>query len=161
MDNIHLAQELMRGYENKKNFPRSTIKTDLHKAYDTMDWEYIRVVLLGLNFHPKFVYWVMKCVSSPRFSIDLNGNPHGFFQGKRGIRQGDHMSPTLFIFCMEYLSCLLAARTADTNFNYHARCTKQKITHLAFFDDLMLFGRDNVMSTTILADTIQEFAEYQ
>ncbi|XP_042003832.1 uncharacterized protein LOC121752810 [Salvia splendens] len=101
----------------------------------------------------------MKCVFSPMFSIAINGSPHGFFEGKRGIRLGDLMSPKLFIFCMEYQSRLLVDRTSDTNFNYHARYVKQRITHLAFVDDLMLFGSGDVMSMAILADTMQEFAE--
>lgn len=158
MDNIHLVQELMRGYENKKNAPKCAIKIDLRKAYDTVDWDFLRSILHGLNLHPKFVFWVMQCVTSPRFSIAINGSPHGFFQGKRGLRQGDPMSPTLFIFCMEYLSRLLAARTTGSNFNYHARCAREKITHVAFADDLMLFGRGDYMSMEILSNTMEEFS---
>ncbi|XP_042003862.1 uncharacterized protein LOC121752840 [Salvia splendens] len=148
----------MQGYANKKNSPMCTVKIDLRKAYDRIDWDFLRTVLNGLQLHPKFVYSVMQCVTSPRFSIAINGSSHGFFESKRGIRQGDPKSPTLFIFCMEYLSRLLAARTTDNDFNYHAKCAKQKITHLAFVDDLMLFGRGNAMSMAILADTMPEFS---
>ena len=69
------------------------------------------------------------------------------------------MSPTLFIFWMEYLSRLLAARTMGSNFNYHSKCEREKITHLAFADDLMLFGRGDYMSMEILANTMEEFSE--
>ncbi|KAL1549829.1 rhamnogalacturonan endolyase [Salvia divinorum] len=155
MDNIHLAQELMQGYADKKNSLRCTIKIDLCKAYDTIDYDFLRTVLNGLNFHLKFMYWVMQCVSSPRFSIAINDSPYGFFEGKRGIRQGDPMSPSLFIFCMEYLSRLLVVRISNNDFHYHAECARKKITYLAFADDLMLFGRGDFMSMTILAYMMQ------
>ncbi|XP_042012244.1 uncharacterized protein LOC121760673 [Salvia splendens] len=158
MDNIHLAQELMQGYADKKNEPKCTVKIDLRKTYDTMDWEFLRAILHGLNLHPKFIFWVMQCVTTPRFLIAINGSPHGFFPDKRGLRLGDPMSPTLFIFCMEYLSRLLAARTMNTNFNFHAKCAGEKITHLAFADDLMLFSRGDYMSMEILADAMEEFS---
>ncbi|XP_042022898.1 uncharacterized protein LOC121770182 [Salvia splendens] len=148
----------MRGYENRKNAPKCAVKIDLRKAFDTVDWDFLRAVLHGLNLHPKFVFWVMQCVMSPRFSLAINGSPHGFFSGKRGLRQGDPMSPTLFIFCMEYLSRLLAARTMNSNFNYHAKCEKERITHLALADDFMLFGRGDYMSMEILANTMEEFS---
>lgn len=67
------------------------------------------------------------------------------------------MSPTLFLLCMEYLSRLLKCRTREGDFGFHAKCETMGITHLAFADDLLLFGRGDLSSMTILADVITEF----
>ena len=98
IDNIHLATELMRRYDRARGVPRCTTKIDLRKAYETICWDFLENVLLGLNFHPVFVERVMECVTSPSYSIMINGSPHSFFKGKRGIRQGDPMSPSLSLF---------------------------------------------------------------
>ena len=98
MENIHLATELMKRYDRARTVPRCTVKIDLRKAYDTICWDFLEDVLLGLNFHPIFVERVMECVTSLSYSIMINGSPHGFFQGKRGLRQGDPMSPTPLFF---------------------------------------------------------------
>lgn len=68
------------------------------------------------------------------------------------------MSPHLFLLCMEYLSCLLLIRTKDPDFAFHTKCALDSITHLAFVDDLLLFTRGDPYSTSILADTLEEFA---
>lgn len=156
-DNIFLSQELLRGYTRKRSSPRCTIKVDLQKAYDTVSWSFLREVLVGLGFPPIFVGWVMQCVSTPTFSIALNGSLTGFFAGKRGLRQGDPMSPSLFILCMEYFSRLLNSRTENTDFNYHPKCADLRITHLAFADDLMLFARGDLPSIHILVNCLDTF----
>ncbi|KAK6120883.1 hypothetical protein DH2020_045380 [Rehmannia glutinosa] len=99
----------------------------------------------------------MECVSSASYSICINGSLQGKFPGKRGLRQGDPMSPALFLLCMEYLSRLLKVRTNTSDFKYHPRCEALKITHLAFADDLMLFSKGDLPSVKILIDCLNEF----
>ena len=88
----------------------------------------------------------------------INGSLNGFFKGKRGLRQGDPLSPYLFVICLEYLSRLMKSRTVAMNFNFHPKCGHLKISHLAFTDDLMLMARGDSTSVSILVDCLRDFA---
>jgi hypothetical protein len=63
------------------------------KAYDSVDWEFILHCLTCFGFPAKFTNWVKVCITSPRFSISLNGSLIGYFPGGKGLRQGDPISP--------------------------------------------------------------------
>ncbi|KAL0300489.1 UNVERIFIED_CONTAM: Retrovirus-related Pol polyprotein from type-2 retrotransposable element R2DM [Sesamum calycinum] len=156
-DNIFLAQEIVRQYTRKRISPRCTINVDLRKAFDSVSWTFLSQVLHGYGFPPIFIAWIMECVSTSSFSVALNGSLHGFFAGKKGLRQGDPMSPGLFLLCMEYFSRLIKRKTTDSDFNFHPKCEKLKITHLLFVDDLMMFSRGDLPSVHILMECLQEF----
>ncbi|XP_047945422.1 uncharacterized protein LOC125192014 [Salvia hispanica] len=80
MDNIYFVEEIMRGYTIKRGSPRCTVKIDLQKSYDTVDWSVLRDVLSGLNIHPSFIHLIMECVTSPSYTITVNGSHHGYFR---------------------------------------------------------------------------------
>ena len=84
-------------YNRKNSPPGALIKVDIKKAYDSVKWEFLREMLLALGFPSHFCGLIMECVTYPGFSICLNGDRHGYFKGKRGLRQGDPMSPLLFV----------------------------------------------------------------
>lgn len=83
------------------------MKIDLRKAYDFVPWGLIEDLLKKLNFPIQFIKWIMACISTPSFSIIINGNTCSFFKGKKGMRQGDPISPLLFVVVMEYLTRIL------------------------------------------------------
>nr|GEW17354.1 hypothetical protein [Tanacetum cinerariifolium] len=82
-DNILLTQELMHNYHLDRGTPRCAFKVDIQKAYDTVDWDFLRTILHGFGFHDKMISWIMECVTTTSYSISINGSLHGYFKGKR------------------------------------------------------------------------------
>ncbi|KAL0293833.1 UNVERIFIED_CONTAM: Retrovirus-related Pol polyprotein from type-2 retrotransposable element R2DM [Sesamum radiatum] len=159
-DNVLLAQELLAGYNQIRLPPRCTIKVDIQKAYDSVNWELILESLRIFKFPPRFISWIEQCITSPMFSILLNGSMHGFFKGARGIRQGDPMSPYLFVIVMEIWHVLLKIRAqSDDCFQFHWKCQDLNILNLCFADDVLIFCAGTVNSVRTIKTALLEFAD--
>ena len=108
VDNAIIFQELIHSMSKKKGKEGvMAIKIDLEKAYDHLEWSFIRDILTLFKFPNQLISLIMSCVSSSSISILLNGRALDPFQLSRGIRQGDLLSPYLFILCMEVLGVLI------------------------------------------------------
>jgi hypothetical protein len=101
----------------------------------------------------------MKCVETTSFSVCINGNLFGFFQGKCGVRQGDPLSPSLFIICMEYFSRLLKINTQHSGFHFHPKCQALGISHFGFAEDILLLCRCDMVSVSIILHQLHVFGE--
>ncbi|GJV26677.1 retrovirus-related pol polyprotein from transposon TNT 1-94 [Tanacetum coccineum] len=157
-DNILLTQELMHNYHLDRGSPRCAFKLEIQKAYDTVDWGFLKRILGQFGFHPRMIGWIIECVSTTSYSICVNGILHGYFCGKHGLRQGDPLSPYLFTLVMEVLTLMLHRRVRNSNlFTYHRYCSKMKIIYLCFANDLFLFAHGDVESARVIMDALEEF----
>ncbi|KAE8697209.1 hypothetical protein F3Y22_tig00110627pilonHSYRG00065 [Hibiscus syriacus] len=161
MDNTLLAQELVRGYNRKNIFPRCSLKIDLHKAFDTLHWDFISVILKAIGLPSIFIKWIEIYFSTARYSISFNGTLIGFFKGAKGIRQRDPLSHLLFVLAMNVLSRLLNLTAEKGVFGYHPKCKRISLTHLSFANDLLIFYKgsiDSVIGVTTVLDLFYEIS---
>lgn len=110
-----------------------------------------------MGFPLLFISWIRKCVDSAMISIKINGAQQGYFSAKSGLRQGDPISPALFVIAMEVFSRILMKATSSQDFNYHWRAKPVNLSHLIFADDLLFCKADNT-SIGILMDAIGSFS---
>jgi len=101
----------------------------------------------------------MQCVSTASFSVAVNGDIHGFFLGNSGVRQGDPLSPYIFICCMEYFSRMHKLASQHEGFRFHPKCKLQGISHLAFADDVLLLSRGDSSSVQCLLRQLSLFGK--
>jgi hypothetical protein len=113
-DNIISAYECLHFMKRKRavELRCCALKLDMRKAYDRVEWNYLRAIMLRLGFHQLWVEMVMRLLSSVSFSIFFNGECLEKFNPSRGIRQGDPISPYLFVLAAEGLSCLFESKNS-------------------------------------------------
>ncbi|KAL0287135.1 UNVERIFIED_CONTAM: Retrovirus-related Pol polyprotein from type-1 retrotransposable element R2 [Sesamum radiatum] len=149
----HSSKPPSRGYNQQSLPPRCALRVDLRKAYDTVEWDFLRAALTLFGFPEQFIRWIVECVTTPSFSVCVNGAPHGFFKGARGLRQGDPMSPYLFVLVMEVLTLLLQQRIEQNGgFSYHWECEGVQLFQLGFVDDLLLFSKADPNSVRLFKE---------
>ena len=139
LENVLLASEVMQGYHLNSKKARITLKVDIAKAFDSVRWDFLLTTLQAYHVPMLFINWIRACVCCPTFSVSINGVTSGFFKGKTGLRQGDPLSPILFVLIMNVLSLMLNKAAEMGSFGYHPGCEELQLTHLCFADDLLIF----------------------
>lgn len=139
------------------HLPRCLLKVDLQKAFDSVQWSFLERLLKALRFPHIFVTWILACVASVSFRLQFNGHTHPPFPGRQGLRQGDPLSPILFVLTMEYFSRILKKLSGHPDFSFHPHCKALRLTHLMFADDLIIFCKANEASLSLLQEALHTF----
>lgn len=134
------------------------LKVDMAKAYDRMEWPFIKVVLLATGFPTRLTRIIMSCISSVSYQILINGQPSRSFNPERGLRQGDPLSPYIFILCANVLSGLMHKENQNKKIHgIRVARSAPKITHLLFADDSLLFARANVHEAETITRVLNSY----
>jgi len=134
------------------------VKTDMSKAYDRLEWEFISLVLSRMGFHPKWITLIMQCITTITYSFLINGSPRGRVKPSRGIRQGDPLSPYIFILCSEVLLRLCNKAQAERTLKgVKVARGCPRINHLLFADDTMFFTNASEQSSKALKDILLRY----
>jgi hypothetical protein len=160
-DNTIIAQEIFQ-YLNQttKQFGYVGIKTDMAKAYDRLEWGFLRATMESMGFPQNLTNTIMLCVSTVSFSILINGKPSKSFQPERGLRQGDPLSPYLSILCADVLSTLITkARERKLIHGVKIAPGTPEITHLFFADDSLMFCRATKDEANTMKQIITQYQQ--
>uniref|UniRef100_A0A2N9IZD1 Reverse transcriptase domain-containing protein n=1 Tax=Fagus sylvatica TaxID=28930 RepID=A0A2N9IZD1_FAGSY len=142
LDSVLIANECLDSRLKSRN-PGVICKLDIEKAYDHVNWSCLLHLMERMGFGRRWRLWIEACISSVQFSVLVNGSPEGFFSCSRGLRQGDPLSPLLFLLVMEVLSRMLN-KVEEEGLIQGFRAGNNAvdglcISHLLYADDTILF----------------------
>ena len=159
VDNAIIVQEIIYTIgRTKGKGGYMALKIDLEKAYDKLEWGFIRSMLIRFNFPNNLIEIIMSCISSVSTSVLFNGGSLDPFRPSRGIRQGDPLSPYIFILCMEFLDQLIQEKCeAKVWCPVKASRSGPSFSHLFFADDLVLFAKANAKSCNAIREVLDTF----
>jgi hypothetical protein len=160
-DNAMLAFECIHHIQQEKDPEKSfcAYKLDLSKAYDRVDWVFLEQMMLKLGFAHQWVHWIMRCVTSVRYSVKLNGTLLESFAPSRGLRQGDPLSPFLFLFVADGLAALLKQGMNSGMVEPIKVCRRAPgVSHLLFADDTLLFFKADPHQAQHVSEIIDTYA---
>lgn len=161
-DNIIVVQEAIHSF-NKCRGKNGyfLMKVDLEKAYDRINWDFLRWVLMDVGLPSNWISLIMFCVTKTEFSLLWNGEKLDPFIPAQGVRQGDPLSPYLFAICLERLSQIIENAVDKKNWTpFKFGRNGPKISHIFFADDLVLFGEATEENITNVMDCLDAFCSF-
>lgn len=157
-DNVLVAFESVHAMKRRRKGKNCAcaVKLDMMKAYDRVEWSYLEAILLKIGFGINLVRLIMKCVTSVRFTVRVNGELLPYFTPSCGLRQGDPMSPFLFLLCAEGFSSLLKYyEQIDRGIRVSYRAPW--VNHLLFADDSLIFMKADSRCAERLNNILQVY----
>ena len=160
-NNVLVAYETLHTMHARKKGKKGTLalKLDINKAYDRVEWQFLQGIMEKMGFPTQWIERVMSCVITPSFSIFVNGKPYGMVHPSRGIRQGDPLSPYLFLLCAEGFTTLLAKAEFEGRIKGVSICRgAPRVTYLLFADDSLLFCQAIHNEGEAIVEILQTYA---
>ncbi|KAI3459158.1 hypothetical protein Pfo_015821 [Paulownia fortunei] len=157
-DNILLAQELIHNINAKRKHDNVAFKLDMAKAYDRTQWAFLYKIMKKIGFTEKWISLVRNCIENCWFSVLINGMTAGFFKSSRGLRQGDPLSPSLFIIATEFLSRSLDSLFSKHKEMYYFNNGGLRISHLSYVDDIIIFSNCQGKVLKRLMDFLEHYS---
>ncbi|GAU14634.1 hypothetical protein TSUD_96980 [Trifolium subterraneum] len=155
IETIHTLKRRTRGAKGEL-----ALKIDISKTYDKVEWSFLKGMLIKMGFSDTWVHWMMLCVSSVNYSALVNFEKVGPIRPGRGLRQGDPLSPYLFIIVAEGLTSLIKKAVASGDLHGIKICRgAPAVSHLLFADDCFLFCRSNLSEIRKLMEILKIYEE--
>ncbi|GKV18315.1 hypothetical protein SLEP1_g28713 [Rubroshorea leprosula] len=159
IDNVILLREFVHSFHKRKGRQGDMIvKLDLEKAFDRLEWSFIKEALIFSNLPPLMIKLIMSCISSTSLSCIINGGATDSFKPCHGLRQGDPLSPYLFILCLEFL-LLKLHHDISIGLWKGSKLGKSKplFSHIFFTDDLIFAGKASISNASYLKEMLDFF----
>ena len=156
-NNILLTHEIFDFLGKKKGWKYcfGALKIDMSKAYDRVDWKFLRAVLIAMNFNDNWITWIMECVTTVHYTLLISGNITKSFFPSKGLRQGDPLSLYLFLMCVNILSLTLMKAESQNRINgVKLGRNGCSFTHLFFVDDSIFFFKKDNHSLSSIKDIL-------
>jgi hypothetical protein len=159
MDNVLVAYESIHAIKNKRNGVKGTcaVKLDMHKAYDRVEWVFLENIMRKLGFHDRWISIMMAFVRSVRYQVRFNSEDTDMFVPTRGLRQGDPLSPYLFLLCAEGLSSLLSYEEVGGIDGVRVCRNAPSVSHLIFVDDSLILMKADMTNATSLQHVLDTY----
>jgi exonuclease III len=154
-DNFVYAADLLSCC-HRRRCPTIILKLDFHKAFDCVDWESLHIIMRHRGFPEKRNTWIMNILQTGKTAVLLNGDPGKWINCKRGLRQGDPLSPYLFIIVADVLCRLLHFHPAAADIR-HPIIHDQPCPVLQYADDTLIFLRCTPQAIAATKQILQLF----
>jgi hypothetical protein len=157
---VLVAYECFHSIKNRRQGNNGTcaVKLDMHKAYDRVEWGFLRDMMAKLGFDERWVNMIMTCVTTVNYRVWFNSDETETFSPTRGLRQGDPLSPYLFLLCGEGLSSLLAYEEENGGIQGIRVCrSAPSVSHLFFADDSLILMKADASNATSLRNALDMY----
>ena len=161
-DNVLVAFEVMHYLKNKRDGKDKymAVKLDMSKTYDRVEWGFLCNIMTTMGFKDRWISLMMNCISTVSYSILINGVSQGCIFPSRGLRQGDPLSPYLFLICAEGLTGLIGEAVRNKNLSgISISRGYPTITHLLFADDCVIYCKANGQESRELRNILQQYED--
>ncbi|XP_026442466.1 uncharacterized protein LOC113342013 [Papaver somniferum] len=158
-DQIVLASELVNELETKRRGGNMALKIDIAQAYDSISWQFLFQAMKSFGFSEKHIEWIHILLKSRKISVLINGGPVGYFSVWRGLRQGDPLSPLLFVITEVVLSRTISSMVDKNLLIPMVNINGIQPTHIFFVDDIFMFCNGDKKNLRRLMKTLKDYQQ--